>query len=575
MKPLAFNLSGAKKIAVDKASSTFSLKNGHKILVAHSALSPEHRKMIEKLPLYKDSGGDIPDAIGSPLFDPSATDQLRSKLNQASDSATDAGRTAAGLDQSDPGELNSAQKDALMADGPPGIPDFKQGVLDTTQAPAAAPTPDQTPATTPDQTSAAPTTSAPMAPSATDSLNVNSAYQSQIGGIKAKEQAEASLATQQAAIEQQNQQDQAKAQSDWAASSNYMTQQIAGALDDVRNGHIKPNNYLENMQTPQKVATAIGLFLGGWSSAYTKQGNPAMDFLNKQIDRDVQSQKDDQNTRLNVYQGYLNQYKNAQVADNMARATQMGIYASKIKEAGDKAGTPLAKANAQMAIGQLQQQMVPLVQNAHLLQQASAFSGANGAGGSGTEAQFKTVLNNARRINPEIAKNMTAGYVPGVGYTDKPTNPADLDRLSNMTELAPLVDKAIADQEQFGKLGTWTPTTNANAASDRNAIQVSLNKMTGLNRLNDPEYQNYGQQVGKIGGVNMGGTLQTLKNLKAQLDSDRNSAITSIGITPFSQAQQPSGLNLQQQQRLQEAQKIYPNASQGDLIKVLRSKGRL
>jgi len=550
MKPLAFNMSGAKKIAVDKSSSTFSLKNGHQIQISHSALSPEHRKMIEKLPLYKDDGGDIQ----------TPTSGLESAIN---DIVPDMAPPAAAKTPDYGLPPNSS---GLNLSGPPGADNSA----------AAAPTADQTPTTTPDQTpAAAPTTAAPTAPSATDGLNVNDAYQTQVGAIRAKQQAEADLATNQAAIESKNQEEQAKAQSDWVNSSSVMTRHIADALQDVKDGHIKPNHYLENMQTPQKVATAIGLFLGGWSSAYTKQGNPAMDFLNKQIDRDIQSQKDDQNTKLNVYNGYLNQYKDEQVATNMARATQMGIYASKIKEAGDKAGTPMAKANADLSVGQLQAQMIPLVQNAHLLQQASAFNGSQGAAGSGTEAQFKTVLDNARRINPEVAKTMVAGYAPGVGYTDKPTNPADLDRLSNMTELAPLVDKAIADQESYGKFGAWSPTNKANAHSDQAAIQVSLNKMTGLNRLNDREYQNYGEQVGKIGGMNLGGTLQTLKNLKAQLDSDRNSSITSMGITPFSQAQQPSGLNLQQQSTLQSAQKMYPNASQGDLIKALRAQGKL
>ena len=257
----------------------------------------------------------------------------------------------------------------------------------------------------------------------------------------------------------------------------------------------------------------------------------------------------------------------------MTKATQLGIYASKLREAAAKSGSPVALANAQLAAGQLEQQIIPLVNNAHLITQLSQFNGTDGQIGS--EAKYKVALNSAQQINPELYKDAQSKYVPGIGVASHPVEKADTERLSNLNALIPLIDRAYADQEKYGKTGAWTVQNRADAEADKNAIQVSLNKLTGLNRLNDREYQNYGQQIGNIGGINAGGTLETLKRLKEQSESDRNSSISSMGITPFAGAQQPSGLNGAQQNVLNMAIRKYPRVDQGTLIEELRKQGKL
>lgn len=51
MKPLAFDLRNAKKVHGDKNTSTFHLKNGHMITVAHAALPALQRKQLERMPM--------------------------------------------------------------------------------------------------------------------------------------------------------------------------------------------------------------------------------------------------------------------------------------------------------------------------------------------------------------------------------------------------------------------------------------------------------------------------------------------------------------------------------------------
>lgn len=59
MKPLAFDLRGAKKTSGDKHSSTFHLKNGHMLTIAHAPLSALQRKQLEKMPVKMADGGDV------------------------------------------------------------------------------------------------------------------------------------------------------------------------------------------------------------------------------------------------------------------------------------------------------------------------------------------------------------------------------------------------------------------------------------------------------------------------------------------------------------------------------------
>lgn len=416
----------------------------------------------------------------------------------------------------------------------------------------------------------------PQPTGAADNINVNDIYSKGLTAIQDKTKAEADLANSQAQAEKNNQMNLVTEQANWDAQNRAMQQQIGYALDDVQNGHINPRQYMENQTATQKVATGIGLLLGGFSGGYSGSNyNPAMDFLNKQIDRDIAGQKANQENRINVYNGYLNQFKNNVVAENMTRATQNGIYASQIRQAAAKAGSPMANANGEAAAAQLEQQILPLVNNAHLMQQMSQFNGTNGSASSGSEAQFKVGLNAASIINPDLYKDYQSRYVPGVGVASHAIAEADQERLANLNSLIPLVNKAVNDQTGYGNTGAWSVKNRADAQSDKEALQVSLNKLTGLSRLNDAEYKNYGQQIGNVGGVNMGGTLETLKNLQQQAQTDRNSAMQNMGITPFSDAQQPTGLNPQQQKVFNLAMKQNPGSDPAKVIQVLRKAGKI
>lgn len=194
-------------------------------------------------------------------------------------------------------------------------------------------------------------------------------FQEQKAGIGAEAQAQSKLGQAQANIAQEQIQQQQNFMKHAQDSYNDLNQERMGLVDDYKKGLINPNHYMENMSSEGKVGTAIGLFLGGFGGI-GNHPNAAMDFLNKQIDRDIQSQVHNQDTRSNLLNANLRQFGNMNDALSMTRVMMADIYKTKIEEQAAKAADPLAKARAQQLTGQLDVQMAPLMQQLSLRQAA-------------------------------------------------------------------------------------------------------------------------------------------------------------------------------------------------------------
>lgn len=636
MKPLAFNLKDAKKTAADKNSSTFSLPSGHEIKIIHAQISPLQRKQLEQMPVHKmASGGDAQgmgatagsssapadgtqfDANGMPIpgsgpsappistqgtsiasgADPIPSDISNKNLDlqsvsdaqskQAEDQATTDAHVLSQIHQHNvlADQMNQkAGKVVVPLIQPPNTGTNAYTKNNTLLPSAALPfSPDSV------QSSQASADRQPssQSPNSGQGLNqipplppvsIDDAYKTGMDAITAQQQAESQEGNDKTALAQRYAAQQVAEAAQWEDERQSKMQEVQNAINDVHAGHINPNHYLESQNTGQHIATAIGLILGGAGAHATGGQNMAMNFLNSQIDRDINAQKSNQQNNQTVLGAYQNKYQNSVAAENMARATNYGIYASQFDAAAAKATDPLARARALQAKAELQSKIIPLVNQANLMQMGSKFNGngdgVTGNSGTGSEPQYINYLNAAQKINPEVYKDAQSKYVPGVGVSTHPVAQPDVERLGNLNSLEPLVDKAIGDQKNYGDLGAWSPKNRADATSDQTSIQVQLNKLTGLNRLNDQEYKNYGQQVGNIGGVNMGGTLESLKNLKRQIQTDRSTSMANMGIVPFSGSAPPSGFSPQQQKNLQNVTRDNPGVPQATLISALKNAGK-
>lgn len=390
------NLEGFKKVKEDKDAVVMQHPKGHTIVVALRSLPAIHRKQLMKLPLHECSGGEIKMAEGGAVseYSPEEKKQFVQQNNDSyRDYTPEVKKQAADQVNNAYSSYSPPKKRQYYADGTGDVepPDA--------QAPSANASQGNVPQEMPEQHGASGSwdggelpkeapASMPLAPGAEQriqtqpnpgvpgmqAINPQSIYGLEAKGIQEKAQAEQGLARSDVNIEAQRQQQIKDEAESWDNRQKELVNHIQSTLQDIENpkNYINPSHYMESKSTPQKVSTAIGLFLGGLGSAFTHQGNPAMDFLNKQIERDVEAQKTNQNNKLNIYNGYLAQYHNAASAEAMTKATQLSIYDSKIRQAAAQAGTPEAQARANMATAQIQQQIFPLVQRANFLQQSAA-----------------------------------------------------------------------------------------------------------------------------------------------------------------------------------------------------------
>lgn len=522
MKPLAFNLRGAKKIAGDNKSSTFQLGSGHQIRISHAALPPEQRKSVMSMPLHADEGADVGSDTTAPTSD------LEAKFARG------------------PGEVLSKDLNSLGSSimGFSGSP-ASEPVSDTVAPEASSPsvpigTKDEMPKSV-DTSSDKAVPSSPSVPIGTDAMSAitpQNMYATGMAGVAAEQQAAEQRAQGELQANKQNEAALAQHQQDFEQGIQSKNKEIDSVLNDIKTGHINPNSYMQNMQTPQKVATAIGLFLGGWGSAYTHQGNPAMEFLNKQIDRDIESQKANMENKKTLLGAYYDQTKNMYAAENMARATQLSIYANQFQDAALNAATPMAAARAKQGELALKQQMYPYILRSQWAQTQANLM--NSSGGNHADAQVQGAMLQAKMNgDQEGYKDLQSRYLPGIGLSKVPLTPEVRSEAVSLNSLDQGVAKAKALQQKFGESGAWSVKNRADAESVKEQLAVSLGQLYNLKRINDHEFQSYQKQIGNIGSVNAGGTLEGLKNLQSEVQARKQSLFGSLGVEAPAQASAP------------------------------------
>lgn len=492
MKPMALNLKDAKKVAGDQHSSTFQVKGGHQMVIAHSGVSAIHRKQLEQMPVVKMADGEIvPDA-------PAGIQGVsEGSVPQGAPASSPSDAPAAAPDNSIPGD----QTPDPSPEAPTGTP--------SDRAPAAAPIPQ-------------------------GGADVQGAYNQGQQAISEQQKVASDLAKSQQAIQEKDIADRQAlsqdVQNNYKAFSDHQQQY----MQDYLNGHVDPKHYQENMSTGSKVGTAIGLLLGGIASARTGS-NPAQEFLNKQIDRDIagqQSRIDQQKTLLGANQEL---YHDGVLATNQTRVNLNDMYDHKIQLAATKLGTPAAKAAADQAHAAF------TMQNAPLLQQ-NAIRGAVlkrlQSGGQGVDAmdlahagfmppeqaekeqssvnQAKAAVNQANTLFDQLDKEQSAGNL---------ANPQSYARVKQIgAQLTPLVmdenpSKRLTPESYEKEIQPFLYSTGADKQTRMAARQGVLNLIKAAHAGNAPtmaklapgSMPNYTVPGGSAGEVQTKGGVQYQK----------------------------------------------------------------
>jgi hypothetical protein len=126
-------------------------------------------------------------------------------------------------------------------------------------------------------------------------------------------------------------------------------------IRDIAAGHIDSNQLWNDKSVPQKISTTIGLILGGIGGGISGGPNQALNFYNNQINRNIEAQKANLDSKQNLLRANLEQYHNLHDATAMTRIMYNDIFAAKLAETAAKASNPIAQARAQQVLGQLNQ----------------------------------------------------------------------------------------------------------------------------------------------------------------------------------------------------------------------------
>lgn len=332
------NLSKFKKIHSSEDTTTLADHNGHQIRIAHKKLNEDMRKQLTELPKFANGG--MVNEEENPL-EPKMDMTFNSDVM-----SMDPGAFPVDVASEAPAQMGT------IGEG------YWGRVEDGLQAPNAqsAPSlPTETPLTN---------VSLPAETQPTGQNSIMDALPGQVNqmmGIQREANAMGMQGNQELQAAQQHELKAQEAFKVYQQNTAGLHKEIKDITHDYENGHIDPNNFFSSKSDMGKVSTAIGLLLGGIGGGLTGQENPALKFLNQNIDRDIDAQKAEMNKKSNLLNHLYQQLGNEKDAALMAKAVYADIYSNKIAQAAAKAKDPIVQARAQQAIGQIQSEIQKLV----------------------------------------------------------------------------------------------------------------------------------------------------------------------------------------------------------------------
>lgn len=270
---------------------------------------------------------------------------------------------------------------------------------------------DQTPPAAPQvPQSAQPDQGMGVAPGRDPESMLAKGYQNKLAGINKAAQATGQLGEQQADALNQNIEAQNQARQAFQNSFSELDNERQAHMQDIKNGYIDPSAYWKDHS---KLLAGIGMVLAGFNP--TNSPNAAVNFIKYQMDQNMEAQRQNLAAKQNMLSANLHQFGNLRDATDMTRLMQNDIVSHSLQAAAAKAQTPMAKAAALQAAGQLQMESAPMFQNF-----AMRRAMMNLANSGGTPNSVDHLLGYMRVVNPEMAKEMESRYVPNVGLANVP-----------------------------------------------------------------------------------------------------------------------------------------------------------
>lgn len=311
-------------------------------------------------------------------------------------------------------------------------------------------------------------------------------------GLMKEAAAEGAAGKQEAAIDNHAAQQQQVMMNTFQNNNDALMNDLKGASDAYQKQQIDPNHYWSSKDTPSKIGSVIGLLMGGLSSGLTGQENPAMKFLNAQIDRDIQSQSQNMDKQKNLMAYNFQKLGNLRDATAMTKAMQLDVVSNQLKAAAANSKDPIAQARALQEAGKIDQQIAPMI--GQMSMRKTIMGGADGNGGG---------------IDPSLKiKAMIPEAQQGAYYKE----------LQDMQSTVKAKDNILGAFEQVAKLNTVGNRILSPIQSSRQIDAITGPLTAGLSKETAGRFTE--QDAGMLAGLwpKAGDSEETIQRKKSQIN---------------------------------------------------------
>lgn len=185
-------------------------------------------------------------------------------------------------------------------------------------------------------------------------------------------------------------------------------------IDDINNQHIDPEKYWTGdpktgMGGHSKLMAGIGMILAGFNP--TNSPNAAASFIEKQMEMNLEAQKQNLNSKHNLLSANMRQFGNMKDAIDMTRLMQSDMVKYQLMASAAKAQIPMAKAAALKAAGDLELKYAPLQQQIANNQTAQSLM----TQGQKDPSLLPAAIQAIEQTDPKKAADLRNRLVPGVG----------------------------------------------------------------------------------------------------------------------------------------------------------------
>lgn len=138
----------------------------------------------------------------------------------------------------------------------------------------------------------------------------------------------------------------------------YLRKTTEDFREKAEKGEIDPNRFWGSKSTGNKIASVIGLILGGAGSGGNAANNAALNIINKQIQRDITAQQADMSKNMNMYKINLQRYKDNFLARQATEMQMKSAITGQISAQAARTNSKMAKHQSNQMIGAMKNQFL-------------------------------------------------------------------------------------------------------------------------------------------------------------------------------------------------------------------------